>query len=444
MRKRKDKSMKNIIEIEIEKIKAHPNNPRRDLGDLTELSESIRQNGIMQNLTVVKNDDETFTAVIGHRRLAAAREAGLSVVPCVVSDMDEKKQLSVMLLENMQRSDLTPIEQAEGFQMMMDLGATASEVSEQTGFSKTTISHRLKLLELDRDKLKESNLRGGTLDDYIKLEKIKSTALRNSVLEKVGTPNFNYALGQAMKQDEWEMKKEEILRELSSISAKPIKDAEAKNKKYICYFGAYLTHEVPEEREGYSYYYTIAQSGSFINLYRDFTDNEMNVAARMEAERTRRAEERESRGEGYRKATILCAKLRRDFILNFKNEEKYKNEICTFAVAALIGDEEYAEEDVFEEVSSLYKLEETASAFYAAQEIIEKSKKRPLYAVLLCAYFKMECAAECGYGNPWDFTPQENVKLDELYEFLTSIGYEMSDEEKALQDGTSEVFANLD
>ncbi len=278
----------------------------------------------------------------------------------------------------------------------------------------------------------------------IEIEKIKNTALRNSVLEKVGTPNFDYALEQAKKQDEWEVEKEKILKELSSISAELIKDEETKNKKYICYFGAYSNNEVPEEVEDYSYYYTISHSGSFINLYRDFTENEMNAEARMEAERTRRVEERKSRGEGYRKATALCAKLRRDFILNFKNEEKYKNEICTLAVAALMGDEEYMEEDVFEKVSSLYKIDETESAFYAAQEVIEKNKKRPLYAVLLCAYFKMEVPEDCGYADPWDFAPQGNVKLDELYEFLTSIGYEMSDEEKALQDGTSEVFANLD
>lgn len=86
-----------------------------------------------ENLTVVPmNDDWTeFTVIIGHRRLAAAKQAGLTELPCAVVEMTEKEQLSTMLTENMQRSDLTVYEEAKGCQLLLDLGDTVAEVAEK-------------------------------------------------------------------------------------------------------------------------------------------------------------------------------------------------------------------------------------------------------------------------------------------------------------------------
>lgn len=141
--------------IEISKLQPHPQNPRKNVGDISELAESIKKNGVFQNLTVVPNGDDTYTIIIGHRRHAAAQKAGLTELPCAVVEMTEKEQLSTMLLENMQREDLTALEQAEGFQMMIDLGESVNSISEQTGFSPSTVRHRVKLLELDRDVLEK-------------------------------------------------------------------------------------------------------------------------------------------------------------------------------------------------------------------------------------------------------------------------------------------------
>ena len=119
--------------IPVDRLHPHPDNPRKDLGDLTELADSIKANGIMQNLTVVIDDPSKtitdYTVIIGHRRLAAAKLAGLTEVPCFITEMDEKTQLTTMLAENMQRADLTVYEQAQGFQMMIDLGATVEDVA---------------------------------------------------------------------------------------------------------------------------------------------------------------------------------------------------------------------------------------------------------------------------------------------------------------------------
>lgn len=124
--------------IPTDKLHPHPDNPRKVLGDIDELAESIKASGILQNLTVVPmNDDWTeFTVIIGHRRLAAAKQAGLTELPCAVVEMTEKEQLSTMLTENMQRSDLTVYEEAKGCQLLLDLGDTVERSQRKQAFQK--------------------------------------------------------------------------------------------------------------------------------------------------------------------------------------------------------------------------------------------------------------------------------------------------------------------
>lgn len=149
--------MSEIVMLGVDKLWPHPENPRKDLGDLTELAASIKAKGVLQNLTVVpKAESGMFTVIIGHRRHAAAKLAGIREVPCVVADMTPEEQVETMLLENMQRSDLTPYEQAKGFQMMMDMGRTVEDIVQKSGFSESTVRHRLKLAQLDEKKFKAS------------------------------------------------------------------------------------------------------------------------------------------------------------------------------------------------------------------------------------------------------------------------------------------------
>lgn len=203
--------------IKTEQIYPHPENPRKNLGDLDELTESIRKNGIMQNLTVIPGHwltdgewqeltkqyreapseevkeqlnggwkPDGYTLIIGHRRHAAARLAGITELPCrVVSGMDRREQLSVMLEENMQRNDLTIYEQAQGFQLMLDLGETEDTIAEKTGFSKTTVRHRLNIAKLDQDIVKEKEKDDYfqlSLKDLYALEKVPDIGKRNEIL----------------------------------------------------------------------------------------------------------------------------------------------------------------------------------------------------------------------------------------------------------------------
>lgn len=243
--------MAEIMYIKTSEIYPHPKNPRKDLGDVSELAESIKHSGILQNLTVVKGhyrtkeefsalsaeysknpteelrarlnekkSPEGYTVIIGHRRLAASKMAELSEVPCTVSDMDEKEQLATMITENMQRTDLTVYEQAQGFQTMLDLGETEGTISERTGFSKGTVRHRLNLAKLDQELLKKKEKSADfqlTLKDLYELEKLDSEKDRNAVLKEarssreIGSEVERFLKNKLRKENEKELRR--ILKE---------------------------------------------------------------------------------------------------------------------------------------------------------------------------------------------------------------------------------------
>ena len=239
--------------IALESIYPHPDNPRKDLGDLTELTESIRKNGIMQNLTVMPGhflteaeqralqekyaetkdqqylkemaegwSKEGYTLLIGHRRAAAARAAKISVVPCtVVHLLDRREQVAIMLEENMQRTDLTVREQAQGFQMMLDLGDTVDDVAKKTGFSKQTVKHRLEIAKLD-PKAIEAAEDGGyyqiSISDYMKLEKLPTVEDRNAVLKDARDGRqLDYKINSRLQEIENERRKKIIVGKLEAM-----------------------------------------------------------------------------------------------------------------------------------------------------------------------------------------------------------------------------------
>lgn len=187
--------MNEIVNITAGHIRPHPENPRKDLGDLSELVESIKKNGILQNLTVipVENEPGEYMTLIGHRRYAAGIEAGVTEFPCqIVEDLTAREQVSIMLEENMQRNDLTIWEQANGFQMMLDLGETEESIAEKTGFSKTTVKHRLNIAKLNKKVLKQKEQDEGfqlALKDLYELEKISDIKTRDKILREARDSN---------------------------------------------------------------------------------------------------------------------------------------------------------------------------------------------------------------------------------------------------------------
>lgn len=140
-----------VVMLETALIDPNPANPRRDVGDVGELADSIRAQGIRQNLLVVPAPEGRFTLVIGHRRLAAAKLAGLERVPAVVAELDEREQRELMLVENSQRTDLTVVEEADGYQGLLDLGSSVEEAARKTGRSVSLVRRRLKVAAIDDD-----------------------------------------------------------------------------------------------------------------------------------------------------------------------------------------------------------------------------------------------------------------------------------------------------
>ena len=135
--------------VEIDRLVGAADNLRRNVGNVTELAASIRSIGVLEPLLVTPAVDG-FAVVAGHRRLAAARKAGLEVVPCVVREMSEVERVIALVVENEQRSDLSPIESAEGYFRLIDMGVTQKELAKKVVRSAKHVASRLALLELPR------------------------------------------------------------------------------------------------------------------------------------------------------------------------------------------------------------------------------------------------------------------------------------------------------
>lgn len=134
--------------IPIDKLHASPANPRRRVGDVKDLVASITALGVLEPLVVVPRPDGGYEVVAGHRRLAAAGQAGLMELPCTVRELSEAERLEAALVENLARSDLRPIEEASALFRLVEMGQTSKALARRIGRSVKHISGRLALLEL--------------------------------------------------------------------------------------------------------------------------------------------------------------------------------------------------------------------------------------------------------------------------------------------------------
>jgi len=137
-------------EVEIEKIRPNPHQPRTqfDEASINELAASIKETGIIQPLLVVPEEDH-YKLIVGERRWRAAQRAGLRVVPVIIRNMTEDKQLEVSLIENIHREDLNPLEIAEAFERLVNqLGLTQQEVADRVGKDRASVANYIRLLKL--------------------------------------------------------------------------------------------------------------------------------------------------------------------------------------------------------------------------------------------------------------------------------------------------------
>lgn len=146
-----DTDGKSIIEIKVVDIEPNKDQPRKnfDKDKLAALSDSIREHGVVQPILVKPTDNGTYMIIAGERRWRAAKAAGLKTMPCIVKEFDERQVMEIALIENLQREDLNPIEEAEGYRQLMDtFHLTQEEVSERVGRSRSAVANALRLNNL--------------------------------------------------------------------------------------------------------------------------------------------------------------------------------------------------------------------------------------------------------------------------------------------------------
>lgn len=197
--------MTTVYSISVADIRPHPNNPRQDLGDLTELADSIRSQGVLQPITVAPDPGNPtgYMCLLGHRRHAASQVAGQTLIPAMIREdlSTVSAQIAAMFSENTQRSDLTPVEEGLCLQEMLDLGEIKrSQLSKVTGMSKSTVSSRLKLAALPgpaRDKVHTGQ---ATLEEALQLADADLPAdVVEDLTTRLGTPSFRWELENALR-----------------------------------------------------------------------------------------------------------------------------------------------------------------------------------------------------------------------------------------------------
>lgn len=430
--------------IELSKLRPHPQNPRKELGDLTELAESIKARGIMQNLTVIPSENnEYYTILIGHRRAEAAKLAGVTTIPCNVVDeeMSEDEQVATMLLENIQRGDLTPYEQAKGFQLMIDLGNDINDITKKTGFSQSTIRHRIRMLDLDEQLLREKESSGATLQDYIQLEKIKDKETKNEVLKVIGTSDFQFKLTSALKQQELQEQKQRWIDYLTSQGCIDISDVDNKYLKYnICRAVSLtdkpLNHNIedlyPTDTSGNRFFsiqnnlYALSTVDLYVELSseddEDDTDNEGSSLPRIEepdySEQMARLTE----------VNDVALTSRANFVFKLYTPKKDDYKIIVSYMKSIMSQEWSA----YLTYNDNQKLKEYTNNNICAEQFL----------LIYCHYLaQCECTSLFSrYASKPTYIKDD--KLLNYVEFLKKLGYQVAQEEQEYYDGTHKDYCH--
>lgn len=445
---------KNLTYISTSVLCPHPDNPRKEIKDVDELAESITANGVMQNLTVVphiEGKEGMYTVIIGHRRLTAAKQAGVETVPCVIVDLTPEEQIATMLLENMQRSDLTAYEEAQGFQMMLNMGETIKTVAEKTGFSETKVRNRAKWGELDQSVLKKvSENRQISLTDVDSLSKIEDIEQRNKVLASIGTSNFARDLASAIRRQKIAQYLPFVQEQLEKLKAKKLKTGEQYGSAYerikTIYFSDWTEEKNIEADTDKKLFYVLSEYSGMLELYTKKERQPKAKKADWEIEMEKRAAKA---WEIANESEEIAYKLRQDFVSGLRANSRNLNQMLSGALSALTVHAIWSIHVEKAELSNAVGVEtkdkygdDCVRAVIEGFSTADKAKAIP--AIIYAAFADSESGTynyERG-SNKKNFPHyRRNAKMDALYEWLCSLGYQMSDDEKAMQDGTHAVFS---
>lgn len=429
-------------------LEPHPDNPRKELGDLSELAASIRRQGLLQNLTVVPSPTNAgkYRIVIGHRRFSASGIVGIDELPCVIDEsMSYADQIAVMMAENMQRNDLSVTERVGGVQMMMDLGMDAAEVSSKTGLGESTVRRYAKLAKIERPDLAAAERKGATLMQLAEIAAIEEEDLRTKALNEVGGANFEFTMRNVRYQQA--ARKNEPL---ATAALKEFAEAVDRSPEY-----ALATYEnmfrfgednvvdkikaYPRDK-GAEYCFVI--QGSCATLYRrKKADPNAKEKARAEEERQERLKRM---SENEKELAREFWDRRRAFMesLNTKGRE---DDILRFALWVL-GRSAYLQSvmigGVFAKTFPLERGDKpsyTASLDLSTDEVEEIPARQLFRALALAAYDRID-TGDCLLDSRTGKHNSNAGKMLDLYEMMECMGYVPGDDEYRWLEGRHECY----
>lgn len=436
-----------MAEMPIEWIHPHPKNPREKLTDIDELVQSVKAHGIMQNLTVVPDRKEepgvvpSYTVIIGHRRLEAAKRAGMEKVPVTIArDLTDQDIQQIMLVENIQRKDLTPLEEAKGIQMCLDLGIPEAKLAEKTGFSKSTIKARKTLLKFKEENVRKAFNAGATIQDFLDLDKVQNQKLRDDLLKNsIGTNFFRRDLEAALRKDKTQKwLDEKAIPFLKKHGAESVSSPRKNGYEYVTYLSngredldtVFPKNLDPDDKLSYE----IESYG--IEIYVKYA----HPKPKQETESDQREKRKQLISDEFTRARVR----RTDFIRDLKwmpvNQHEMKKELLTEMITYMCGWNGGLDMQPFVDIFNPNKKSWKASE--AAEQIAKLYDQNPVKALITVAYMIRE--EKTGETYDWNgrfaessFNVEGNKKM---YEFLKQFDFVMTPEEIQLIEGTHPLY----
>lgn len=426
-------------------IDPHPDNPRKNIGDVNDLAASIKTNGLLTPLSVVPNG-ERYRVIAGRRRLAACKQAGTGAVPCFVLDLDPLQQLEAMVTENCQREQLTALEEADAIQGMLALGATTAGVAHRLGRSADYVRDRAKVAGI------KTEVRA-TRDDFgqISIGQLVAIArydgrpdLQKRLAQAAGTSNFDYTLSRIERDEndrQWIESVAVLLGEPDSginfipDPEKPYGDPE------WCYLGCmFPSTGTPEEaiekiREQNPAAVSIHETSQQVYLW---TRRDKTAIAEKEARRAAEQAERDARQHVLEEYAATTADKRMAWLHGHLHAIKRAKLIETTARLGLL---QTIDPDPTGFTKDLHTWNDAACAreqfaviagIKPEQALAElhthlDSPDWPTYAVMILTA-RIEWFIS---PNDWDWSGDDNVsrRIPGYYLILQDLGYEPSDDE---------------
>ena len=219
--------------LPLHKVEPNPNQPRRDFDpeELQSLADSIATHGVVQPLTVRETGNGYYQIIAGERRWRAARMADLREIPAVIIEADDKKVMELALIENLQRQDLNPVEEALGYQTLMnEYGLTQEETAARVGKSRPAVANMLRLLALNEevlDMVRQGILSAGHARAIVTL---KTDKLQKTAAQKIA------ALGLSVRQAEFlckNLQREPAPQREVSLAVDYVSECEKKLSKHL-------------------------------------------------------------------------------------------------------------------------------------------------------------------------------------------------------------------